>query len=126
MMKTGTMPKQGDILLIPIPFTDLSSQKRRPVIVVSNDQYNRKTSDIIVVAMTSNPQVTEYSLSITSSDLVEGALNRPGKIRVDKIYALSQTIVAKTFGQVDDKTLSRIRRRLVNLVASTARSRTRR
>lgn len=126
MMKTGTMPKQGDILLIPIPFTDLSSQKRRPVIVISNDQYNRKTNDIIVVAMTSNPQVTEYSLSITSSDLVEGALNRPGKIRVDKIYALSQTIVAKTFGQVDDKTLSRIRRRLVNLVASTARSRTRR
>jgi mRNA interferase MazF len=126
MMKTGTMPKQGDILLIPIPFTDLSSQKRRPVIVISNDQYNRKTSDIIVVAMTSNPQVTEYSLSITSSDLVEGALNRPGKIRVDKIYTLSQTIVAKTFGQVDDKTLSRIRRRLVNLVASTARSRTRR
>ena len=126
MMKTGTMPKQGDILLIPIPFTDLSSQKRRPVIVISNDQYNRKTSDIVVVAMTSNPQVTEYSLSISSSDLVEGALNRPGKIRVDKIYTLSQTIVARTFGQVDDKTLSRIRRRLVNLVASTARSRNKR
>jgi len=44
------MPKQGDILLIPIPCTDLSSQKRRPVIVISNDQYNRKTNDIIVVA----------------------------------------------------------------------------
>jgi len=120
------MPKQGDILLIPIPFTDLSSHKRRPVIVVSNDQYNRKTSDIVVVAMTSNPQVTDYSLSITSSDLVEGALNRPGKIRVDKIYTLSQAIVAKTFGQVDDKTLGRIRRRLANLVASTASSRIKR
>lgn len=125
-MKTGTMPKQGDILLIPIPFTDLSSQKRRPVIVISNDQYNRKTNDIVVVAMTSNPQVTDYSLSVTSSDLVEGALNRPGKIRVDKIYTLSQTIVAKTFGQVDDKTLNRIRRRLVNLVASPATSKTKR
>ena len=126
MMKTGTMPKQGDILLIPIPFTDLSSQKRRPVIVISNDQYNRRTNDIIVVAMTSNPQVTDYSLSITSSDLIEGALNRPGKIRVDKIYTLSQTIVARTFGQVDDKTLNRIRRRLVNLAASSASSKTRR
>lgn len=49
------MPEQGDILLVPIPFTDLSSQKRRPVIVVSNNSYNKKTTDIVVVAMTSNP-----------------------------------------------------------------------
>lgn len=31
------MPEQGDIVLIPVPFTDLTSQKRRPVIIVSND-----------------------------------------------------------------------------------------
>ena len=37
------MHEQGDIVLIPIPFTDLSSQKRRPVIVISNDAYNRET-----------------------------------------------------------------------------------
>jgi mRNA interferase MazF len=56
------MPKQGDILLVPIPFTDLSSQKRRPVIVISNNFYNKKTTDILVVAMTSNPIETDYSL----------------------------------------------------------------
>jgi hypothetical protein len=39
------MPSQGDIILIPIPFTDLSSQKRRPVIVISNDSYNHKTTE---------------------------------------------------------------------------------
>ncbi len=49
------MPEQGDILLVPIPFTDLSSQKRRPVIVISNNAYNQATSDMVVVAMTSNP-----------------------------------------------------------------------
>ncbi len=30
------MYKQRDILLIPIPFTDLTAQRRRPVLVVSN------------------------------------------------------------------------------------------
>jgi len=55
------MPEQGDILLVPIPVTDLSSQKRRPVIVISNNSYNKRTTDIIVVAMTSNPIDVEYS-----------------------------------------------------------------
>ncbi|MDX1946015.1 MAG: type II toxin-antitoxin system PemK/MazF family toxin [Pirellulaceae bacterium] len=48
------MPKQGEIVLIPIPFTDLSSQKRRPVIVISNDRYHQTSTDLVVVAMTSN------------------------------------------------------------------------
>lgn len=63
-------PKQGDIVLVPVPFTDLSSQKRRPVIIISN---------------------------------------------VDKIYALSQSIVVTTFGRVNASTLERIRQLLQDL-----------
>lgn len=111
------MPEQGDILLIPIPFTDLSSQKRRPVIVVSNNSYNRKTTDIVVVAMTSNPLEADYSFTITSADLEKGALNHPGKVRVDKIYTLSQAIVVKTFGRVNKSTMEKIRHELKALMA---------
>lgn len=110
------MPEQGDIVLIPVPFTDLSSQKRRPVIVLSNDSYNLKTNDIVVVAMTSNPQVVDYSFDLTSSDLEKGSLNRPGKVRVDEIYTLSQAIVAKSFGRVNAATLDHIRETLKELV----------
>ncbi|MGH2592149.1 MAG: type II toxin-antitoxin system PemK/MazF family toxin [Anaerolineae bacterium] len=111
------MPEQGDILLIPIPFTDLSSQKRRPVIVVSNNAYNRSTADIVVVAMTSNPASADYSFTINTSDLERGTLNRQGKVRVDKIYTLSQSIVVKTFGRVNLKVLDRIRNALQDLTA---------
>ena len=114
------MPEQGDIVLIPVPFTDLSSQKRRPVIVISNDVYNRKTSDIVVVAMTSNPDEVDYSFTITSSDLERGSLNRPGKVRVDKIYTLSQSIVVKTFGRVNPAALDRIRGILQDLTTPKA------
>jgi mRNA interferase MazF len=72
------MPEQGDILLVPIPFTDLSSQKRRSVIVVSN---------------------------------------HPGKVRVDKIYTISNSIVVKTFGRVNGKIMERIRNELQGLTA---------
>jgi mRNA interferase MazF len=115
------MPEQGDILLVPIPFTDLSSQKRRPVIVISNDAYNKRTTDIVVVAMTSNPIEVEYSFTITSDDLEKGKLNHPGKVRVDKIYTLSQAIVVKTFGRIRDQVLEKIREELRALIAEKAK-----
>jgi mRNA interferase MazF len=111
------MPSQGDIVLIPVPFTDLSAQKRRPVIIISNDVYNLRGPDIVVVAMTSNPQSDAYSFTITASDLTLGTLNRPGTVRVSKIYTLSQALVVKTFGQVNTHVLVRIRSVLRDLVA---------
>jgi mRNA interferase MazF len=69
--------------------------------------------------MTSNPIEVDYSFTITSDDLVQGQLNLPGKVRVDKIYTLSQSIVVKKFGQVDGKTLDKIRRLLQSLTATS-------
>lgn len=81
-----------------MPFPDLTSQKRRPVVVVSNNVYNRKRTDVVVVAMTSSPAVLDDGFRITSQDLAEGRLNRPGMVRADKIYTLSQAIVVKSSG----------------------------
>lgn len=102
------MPKQGEIVLIPVPFTDLSSNKQRPVIVVSKNEYNQITQDIVVVALTSNPETTAYGFTITSNDLADGALKRPSQVRVDKIYTLSQGIAVKTFGKVNKDVLEKI------------------
>lgn len=101
-------PKYGDIVLIPVPFTDLSSQKQRPVIVISNDEYNLNTADMVVVAMTSNPTPGPYSFMISSTNLSVGKLNRPSTVRVDKIYTLDQQLTRKIFGQVDQAVLDQI------------------
>ena len=111
------MPEQGDIVLIPVPFTDLSSQKRRPVVVISNNAFNRGGADVIVVAMTSSPAIAPHSFRISSTDLVEGALNRPGTVRVDKVYTLAKSIVVKKFGKVSPLVIDRIRQLLDSLTA---------
>jgi mRNA interferase MazF len=109
------MLEQGNIVLIPVPFTDLSSSKRRPVIIISSNDYNKDGVDMVVVAMTSNPVQTPYSFTITNTDLVEGQLNRPGKVRVDKIYTLSQSLAVRVFGKVKPVTVRRIRTLLNNI-----------
>ncbi|MDZ7361513.1 MAG: type II toxin-antitoxin system PemK/MazF family toxin [candidate division KSB1 bacterium] len=57
--------KQGQIVLVPFPYSDLSGSKKRPVLVVSNDVYNASFPDIVVAVITSrigNPDV--YSLTL--------------------------------------------------------------
>jgi mRNA interferase MazF len=88
------------------------------VIVISSSAYNRSTSDVVVVAMTSSPASSPYSFRITSADLVEGALNRPGMVRVDKIYTLAQAIILKRFGKVSGPVVQRIRQLLDTLTTT--------
>jgi mRNA interferase MazF len=110
------MPDQGDIVLVPVPFTDLTSTRRRPVIVVSNAVYHQATEDMVVVAMTSNPNQTSYSFVITDADLEAGSLNHPGTVRADKIFTLSRSIIVKAFGRVQSAVLDRIRQIMTDVV----------
>ena len=110
------MYKQRDILLIPIPFTDLTSSKKRPVLVLSNDDYNSKTDDIIVAAITSNLTSKDYSVFITNSDLLEGNLIADSCVRVDKIYTLAQNIVIKKFGEVNENVMNEVKNKVNGLI----------
>jgi len=110
------MYRQGDILLIPIPYSDLTSNKKRPVLVLSNDDYNTKTEDIIVAAITSNITSKEYSILISNKDMQEGNLHVNSCIRVDKIYTLSQSIVIKKFGAVKPEIINNVKEKLRELI----------
>ncbi|HLJ94482.1 MAG TPA: hypothetical protein VKU02_14945 [Gemmataceae bacterium] len=65
--------------------------------------------------MSSNPNPTRYSFTLTSADLASGTLNRPSRVRVDKFYTLVQRIVVKHFGKVNEPTLDGIRPMLLDL-----------
>lgn len=43
----------ADVVLVPFPFTDQSTTKRRPAVVVSSEAYHRERPDIILMAITS-------------------------------------------------------------------------
>ena len=94
----------------------MTSSKKRPVLVISNNDYNSKTDDIIVVAITSNLTLRDYSVLITDSDLTEGDLAVDSCIRVDKIYTLAQNIVIKKFGQVNDDIMNKVKNKINELL----------
>jgi len=108
------MYRRGEIVLIPVPFTDLSSVKRRPVLVISNISYNCKNHDMIVVAITSNMQ--QDGIVIDTKDLVSGELPKKSLVRYDKIYTLEQGIVIKQLGTVSENVLKNVISNLNTLI----------
>lgn len=116
MTRFGTMYKQGDIVLIPVPFSDLKHRKQRPVLIISSDSYNEMTEDIVVLAITSKLKDLAYSVVIESKDLTEGELKVTSEIRADKVYTLSKNIVRKKFGQVNTEILEDVRVKINELI----------
>ncbi len=52
--------KFGDIILVKFPFTDQSSAKKRPAVIISSTAYNQNRPDIIIMAITSQSHSSDY------------------------------------------------------------------
>jgi mRNA interferase MazF len=93
-MPSTTRYKRGDIVLVSFPFTDLSSSKRRPALVVSPDSFNEAMQDLVLAAITS--QVAEDGvLTIDQSDCIDGILPKKSVVKPAKLFTIHTTLVLK-------------------------------
>jgi mRNA interferase MazF len=62
---------QGDVVLVPFPFTDLSATKQRPALVLSPERLNKIRPDLVLAAITSQvPAVLdEDEILLSTSEL---------------------------------------------------------
>ncbi len=115
-MKFGIVFNQGDILIVPFPFSDLTSVRQRPVLVLSKKEYNAKCEDIITCGITSNLKDTICSVLIDNSNLLEGKLPVKSRIKFDKIFTLDRSIVIKKLARINKVSFEKVRKELFRLI----------
>lgn len=101
MTTNGTSIEQRNIVLVPFPFSDLSSIKQRPALILSNREHNTHNEDIICCAITSNPREYAQSIKIAKSDLERGGLHLDSVVKPNKIFTLHQSLVRKAVGKLN-------------------------
>ena len=101
----------GDVMLVPFPFTDQTSSKKRPAVVVSSDDYNRIRFDLILVAVTSqlNPATDFGELVITAWQM--GGLIKPSVIK-PVLTTIEKRLVIRKLRQLQEDD----RKQLLNLL----------
>ncbi len=111
-MRFGINYSQGEILLVPFPFSNLSSIKKRPVVVLSKNN----SFDIITCAITSNLKDVRNSLILDSSDLMMGWMPLQSLIKSDKIFTLEKSIILKKFGKLKKEKFNELRNKIYSLI----------
>jgi len=101
--------QKGDVVLVPFPFTDLTSTKTRPAVVVSVDDFENKTGDFTVAMVTSMPQTTSYDYEL--KDWRVANLYSPSWVRV-KLVTLDPKLVRYKPGRLTDSDLAEVEKRI--------------
>jgi mRNA interferase MazF len=115
-MRFGMNYEQGEIVLIPFPFSDLSSVKQRPVLILSNNDYNNKTQDIVVCGITSNLKESKYSVLLHDEDLIKGKLPLESIIKSDKLFTLKCSLIIKQIGKLNKKVFDKVISEILKLI----------
>ena len=113
------MYKQRQIILVPFPYSDLSTKKKRPVLIVSNNEYNEKYDDIVVCVVSSQIyKKDDYSINLINNDLEYGILPEKSIIKVHKLFTIHKSKILKKFSIVKKEFFDKVSNRLCDLFVS--------
>jgi mRNA interferase MazF len=106
--------ERGTIVLTLFPFTDLTSAKRRPAVVISKTSVEK--ADVIVAFISSVIPVklseTDLLFDAKRKDYQNSGLKKSSVFKLDKLATLNKTIFTGELGIVDFVTLTAIDKKL--------------
>jgi len=100
--------RQGQIVLVPFPFTDQSGEKKRPALVVSANWYNKSKDDCILVAITTSKRGGRGEVEIRGAEVARAGLISDCVVQTGKIFTIKQSVIRKTIGTMNRGLLARV------------------
>jgi mRNA interferase MazF len=92
--------RKGDIVIFPFPYTDLSSRKVRPCLVVSNEM----DEDLILCQITSQKiKKDNFSIELKKDETIKGTLFIDSYIRANMIFTANKIQIIKKICELSSK-----------------------
>ena len=107
-----TTYKRQDVVLIPFPFSDLSSSKQRHAIVLATVDARQ---ELICMMLTSTFR-TDYSVDIQVTDITSAGLPKPTVARTSRLFTITNELVRKKIGEISDSDFKAIIKKLLELL----------
>ena len=106
------MVKRGSIVLIKYPFTDLSSSKVRPAVIITPDEFLNKIDDILCLFISSSipDQLlsTDFILENTNPYFSKTGLKVTSVFRTHKLALINKSLIQRVLGELNPDTMNQI------------------
>lgn len=86
----------GVVVVVRFPFSDLSSTKLRPALVLAA----AGGTDWVLCQITSNPFGDPNAVALKAPGFAEGGLPRESFVRPGKLFTASESIIARAVGRL--------------------------
>ncbi|MBD3630367.1 type II toxin-antitoxin system PemK/MazF family toxin [Cyclobacterium sp.] len=105
--------RQGDIVIVPFPFSDGQLSKSRPAVVISGERVNN-TRDIILAQISSTSRSDVFSFFIDENRITV-SLRKKSQVRVHKIFVMEKMLVKKKISQLTESAKGQLLEKVKNL-----------
>jgi mRNA interferase MazF len=105
----------GDVILVPFPFTDRSTTKQRPAVVISSTSYNNQRPDLILLAVTSQVRTPLSFGEALVADWQAAGLIKPSVFK-PLVATIEQALVIRPLGKLSVNDTAKLRGVLKKIV----------
>lgn len=113
-----TAYRRGDVVLVAMDFTDRSGSKLRPAVVVSGEDYNSRTPDVLIASITGNLRAIPHPGDHRITEWKAADLLKPSLAQT-KLATVEASIIRRKLGELDPEDLASFSQGLEEALALT-------
>jgi mRNA interferase MazF len=103
---------KGNVVVVPFPFSDLSSSKKRPALVVAE----LSGDDLILCQIQSRYRADGYSIGLSRADFTSGSLRHDSFIRPNRLFTADSNIVSYCAGTISQTKINEVINKLIQIM----------
>jgi len=103
----------GDVLIVPFPFSDQSTTKQRPAVIVSSSAYNAQRPDLILLAVTGQQRQGD----VVVNRWREAGLLKPSVLK-PVVTTIEKRLVRGKLGRLQDEDSRALKALLASIIGT--------